>query len=652
MLTAIRDRASGLIAWIVVILLIIPFAFWGIESYFGGGGPANVAVVNGSGISKDALNNQVQRELRGVKTPPEGAAAAKFRREVLQRMIRNEVLIKGAEKAGFRISDAYLGARIRSMSVFQQDGKFDQKLYTRLLYSNNYSEKTFEAAQRQDLLLEQLVSGVVQSEFVTPQEMDSFIRLRDRKLKLSYVIVPSTQFLKSVKVSDADIAKYYDQHHNDFMRPERVKLRYVEVDQNQIAAGIQAPEDKLRQMYQSQKASFHTPERRRAAHILIAVDKNADAKAVAAAKKKAMDIYARIKAGASFAEQAKKYSTDSGSAAEGGDLGWIDKGTLDPAFEKALYGLPKKGDVSEPVRSQYGFHIIKLEDIKPPEQKSFAQVRDLLAQQYRSQQAENIYYDRSQKLQDASEENPLNLQPAAQAVGAKIMQSDWINRGEKADKGIAKYPQIVRAAFSDETLGGGNLKDAVNSRMIEIGKGEGGATGNVAIVLHVAAYEPAKLRPLAEVHDEIAKRLRADDAQAKARELGQNMLNQAKAGKKLPELAAQHQLKVIDTGFIGRNDQSHTPDVVAQAFRMPKPASGRVSLGGVELPEGGYAVIDITAAKDGDPKDTPKQMRSVFERSLSNLFGGADMEGLVKELRAEAEVKVLDKNLNSDNSGG
>jgi peptidyl-prolyl cis-trans isomerase D len=650
MLLAIRERATGLIAWIVVILLIIPFAFWGIQSYFGGGGPVEVAKVNGTGISKQDFTTQVQRAMRGRKQPLEGQAATRFRRAVLNRMIDNEVLAQAAQDAGFRISNAYLGASIRSITAFQKDGKFDPKLYTRVLYSNDFNQQTFEATQRRELLLQQLAVGVVGTEFVTPQELNRFIRLRGRKLKLSYLVIPAKRYLSQVKVTDEQISAYYNQHHSEFMRPERVKLNYLEVNQQQLEQQVQVPEDKLKELYQKQKSSFTTPERRKAAHILISVPPKADAKATDAARKKAEKIRKEIANGASFAELAKKYSDDPGSAKNGGDLGFIDKGTFEPAFDKVLYGLKKVGDVSQPVRLPEGFDIIKLTAIEPGNQKTFAQVKDVLAAQYRRQQAEDRYYDLSQRMVDASEENPLSLKPTAEKLGLKVQQSGWITR-EGGSTGIAKYPQLVQAAFSDEVLAGGSLKDAVNSGLIELTKGDQGAASNMALVVHVASYEPSKLQPLKQVRERITARLRTEAARDKARQVGESLVKELKGGKTLEAVAKAENLKPVNAGYVGRDDSAHERQVINAAFRMPKPAAGKPTLGGDSLPSGDYALIEVSGLKEGAPADVPKQRRKVFKQALRNLFGGIDMEDLGKQLRKQADVKIFKKQLEQGDQG-
>ncbi len=644
MLQAIRDRASGVIAWIIVILLIIPFALWGIHSYFGNGGEVSVATVNGTSISKRAYGDAVRRVTERAGTSLDDAAEAQLRKNILQGMISEEVQTQAAHDLGMRVSDGFLGALIRSAPELQRNGKFDEALYLRMLQSEGMTPQEFMQQLRRRALVGQMQSAVVSTEFITKHELDQFIRLRERKLKLSYLTIPLADALSKVSVTDAQVSDYYDKHHDEFVAPERVKLSYLEVDMKQLKAGIHISDADLRKQYEQHKASYTVPEERSAAHILIAVPQNADAAKVAAAKKKAEAIYKKLEAGASFAELAKKDSDDAGSAAEGGNLGVIRKGTLDPAFVDALDGLKKVGDITPPVRTSYGFHIIKLTKLVPAHEKTFEEAKSDIADELRNQKAEDEYYDVTQRLSDLTSDNPLSLEPAAQELGLKIRETDWIPR-TGTDTGLGSYPNVVKAAFSQDVLAGGKVQNALNSLMIELQKGGNRESIPPAVVVRLKAYEPAKLQPLAAVKDKIRKELQRKEAEAQVQQQADTVLKQAKSGIGLGELAAAHKLKLEDAGEVSRDSSKPDHALLTAAFDLPKPKAGATGFGSIELPDGDYAVMAVSEVKDGDPAKTPEAKRKAYRRLLANAVGAQAYESMVANLRKAAEVKVIDKNL-------
>lgn len=644
MLQAIRDRASGVIAWIIVILLIIPFALWGIHSYFGNGGEVVVAKVNGTDISKQAYSDAVRRVMDRMGSSLDDAGQARMRKAVLENMIAEEAQTQAAHDLGMRVSDGFLGALIRSAPDFQRNGKFDEALYARMLQSQGMTPQEFLQDLRRRALVGQLQSSVVATEFVTKQELDEFIRLRDRKLKLSYAVLTVADFLSKVSVTDKQVSDYYDQHHDEFVAPERVKLAYLEVSLKQLKDSIKISDEQLRKQYEQHKASYSVPAQRSAAHILIAVPRDADAAKVEAAKKKAEAIYKQLQDGASFAELAKKDSDDAGSAAEGGNLGVVRQGTFDAQFVKALYGINKVGDITAPVRTPFGFHIIKLTALTPGHQKSFEEARADIEDEMRNQQAENEYYDRSQRLSDQATDNPLSLEPAAKELGLKIQETDWIPR-TGTDKGIGAFPDVVKAAFSDDVLAGGKLSDALNSTLIELRKRGDRQSVPPALVLRVKAYQPAELQSLDAVKATIEAKLRHQAAEKQVRQAADALLKQARAGASLSDLVAARKLKLVDAGEVSRNDSAHEPAIVSAAFGLPKPATAKIEFGTAELPDGDYALMAVSDVKDGDPAKTPDAQRKMYRQLLARAMGGQAYESLAGAVRKAAEVKIIDKNL-------
>ncbi|MEJ2327849.1 MAG: peptidylprolyl isomerase [Chromatiaceae bacterium] len=326
--------------------------------------------------------------------------------------MRDNLLLQVSHDMGLRASDQEVRALIVANPAFQKDGRFDDATYQRALRLRGMRPPEFENGLRQQIVSTQLGRAVVASAFVTGKELDQAIRLQGQERNISYFIVPKDRFKTDGKLTDQQIDAYYRAHQARFKVPERVKLQYLLLNAASMAPTETPSEDDLRQLYESEIDRFTQPERRNVRHILITVDPNADAAKAEAAKARIIAIRKRIESGADFAEVAKEVSEDPGSAAQGGDLGFIEKGLMDPAFDQAAFAL-KQGQLSEPVRTRFGYHLIEVTKIDPVKVKPFAEVKDQLLAQAKKRQFEGAYYDLAEKLANLTFESPDSLEPAA-----------------------------------------------------------------------------------------------------------------------------------------------------------------------------------------------------------------------------------------------
>lgn len=636
MLLAIRDRATGWIAWIIVILLIIPFALWGIQEYLGGGAEPVVAEVNGVEITRTQLTEQTERALRNLGERPDGEALRALRQQVLESMVRERALVDAAREQGMRIPAAQVMASMRNIPAFQVDGEFSEQAYLRALAAERITPEAFWSEQRRALLREQLLQGVGASAFVTEQDIDRFIRLRDRTLQVSYGILPLARFQDRVEVTAEEVAAYYEANPARFTTAPKVKLDYLQLDIADLEASIPVTEEQLRAMFEERKSGLFQPEQRAAAHILIAVPDDADEAAVEAARKRALEIRERIAAGEDFAALAREYS-DAPSAAQGGDLGVVEPGSRDVDFELALAELAE-GEVSPPVRTAEGFEIIKLTRHTPARHPDFDQAREQLAAEYRRQQAEELFYERSETLFDLTYENPLSLEVAAEALGLEIRRTDWITP-EGTAAGLGSYPEVVEAAFSEDVLAGGNLDQAVNSKLIEL-KGDDQARIDPVVVIRVAEHQPAHLRPIEEVEEQIRSTLRRQKARELAEQRAQELLAELRQGGTFDAVVVPVSESVQRDVSIGRGQSDRPAELVSAAFALGKPADGRPLYGTADLGSGDVAVFAVTAVQDGDPQAVPDQERQAVRRLLERLEGLADAQSLVEALRSRADVEI------------
>ncbi|HQU16446.1 MAG: hypothetical protein B7Z66_00460 [Chromatiales bacterium 21-64-14] len=635
MLQTIRDRATGWIAWIVVILISVPFALWGINQYFSGHVEADVAKVNGTEITLRAFQERYQQERNRLEEQlgpryTELVNESRLRKRVLQQMVNEEVLAQSADAAGFRISNSLLAAEIHGIPAFQEKGQFSDQRYAQVLSAQGMTPLRFEPMFRRELLIGQLQDGVIRTGLATPWEVDQFIRLRDQTRDFFYLSIPISRYERDAKVSEGQIQQYYDAHKDKFMRPEEVSIDYLDLDVSKLASSIPVSDEDLRALYKQQAGNFVTPEQRRVRHILIRVPKDADQQTVAAARSRAEALLKRLHDGASFAKLAKEYSQDPGSAAQGGDLGFFAKGTMTPAFDKAVFAIQKKGEIVGPIRTAFGFHIIQLEDVKPSREMSFDEVKTQLAADYRKRKAEDRYYALADRLTNLTYEHPATLQIAAQKLGLQVQRTGLFSR--QGGTGLASNTKVVAAAFSSDVLNGNN------SDPIEISPTQ-------TIVIRVHDHKPAALRPLAEVHQQVEDDLRDQYGRAQAKKLAEQLLAELRAGRDPQRLAKADDLGFKQLKAVGRGDTAVDAKILRLVFGSGRPQKGHADYGDVELDSGAYAIVGVTQVSDGDPSGIPKDKRLVDEQALAQVAGTQEFTGLLADLKQHAKVEMEEQSL-------
>jgi len=645
MLMSIRDRASGLFAWVIVILLIIPFALWGIQEYLGGGSAINVAVVNDLEITRTALNTKVDSELRGKKERPEGKQLEAFRKQVLNSMIQEEVLYQAALDKGFRINEALIAQQIRLNSAFLVDGKFDQSRYEDLLRYNGMTPSSYQAMLARDMITQQYVGSILQTSFVTPSEIDRLLELQGRKLDLVYMEVPFKAYLDTVKIKDEQVSAYYNERKLNFMTREKIKLDYLLLTSKDIESEVKYTDKQLRQYYEDNKDSFVTPEQRQIAHILFEVPDVTKADDIAKAEKQANDVYNMLQKGDDFAVLAKKYSADAGSASQGGDIGMLEAGALDKSFDEAAVKL-KKGEFSKPVKTAFGFHIIKVLDIKAGTNKSYADVKPDIEARYKKQQAESLFYDRKEALYNLTYENPDSLEIASQELGIKIKTSDWFTKAGLLPGSAIADPKILSAAFEGDVFASGDVAKSLNSKLIEINSKDKKGLPSV-VVVRLSAYQASQQQPLETVKAEIIKTLATKAARKLMDADVAAYLKQAQKQGSLETLAKEKSLSYKTLGFVGRLGNKLDPMMLSAAFKAPKPEKGKVVYVSANGRSGDAYVVAIKGIEKGKvSKDDPS--RPFMSQFMQRLLSSTELAAFVEELKAKADIKLFETRLSND----
>lgn len=624
----IRERAQTWVAWIIVGLLVLVFAVWGVNSYFEPDSVVTVAKVNDTKISighfqqaYEAQRAQIQQQLGG-RVDPALFESFGLKEQVLQRLVDEEVQVQRTVDEGYRIGDTQLARQINQIQAFQNDGRFDKELYEQVLSRMMTSPGEWEMLQRRNLLLEQPAMGVIATAFATNHDIDHLLRLREQQRDLGYFVLPLSRYMADLQVTDEEVQAYYEQNRERYEYPEQVQIEYLELSLDELAKQVTVTDQAIAEMYEQQKNRFVAEERRRASHILIDLAPDADEATEKAARAKADEVLAKVHAGEPFEKLAETYSTDTGSAKQGGDLGFFGRGVMDKAFEDAAFALAK-GEVSAIVRSGFGLHIIKVTEIESEKVKPLEEVRGELEQELRRTEAEQRFYELQEQLASLTFEQPDTLSVASERLGIPVQTSAWFSR--VSGEGIAAEPKVRSTAFADDVLNGGN-----NSEPIELAR-------NAIVVVRVKEHKPATPKPLEEVRAEIAEALRSNKARAKLQEEAQVLLKRVQDGDDPATVAQSVGAEWKRPGFIGRDDSGVDQLIVKAAFESAKPTEKPlVKL--LNLNAGDAAVLVLFAVREGDLAKVDAEARKVLQDSQSQAAGQAAFKSLVDSWRSNAKV--------------
>lgn len=626
----LRDGAQGRIAKIIFWLIIFSFSLAGIGSYLNRPANTDPAEVNGEPITAQALENayrnersQLERQLGDnfAQLADNPAYLQRMRQGVLERMIDDVLLNQAIHDAKLRVGDEQVKQAILAMPYFQKDGQFDNALYQAVLRQNNLTPEHFRDSVRQDLAMRDYMGAVSQSEFGLPSEARLLDRLMNQTRDVTLYTLPLAAFTGAVQVTDDERKAFYEAHHDQFMSQEQVAINYLLLDVDKLAAGIVPTDAELQAYYDQHQDSYHTPERRKVAHILFA-------KQDADAQKKAEAELTKLKGGADFAALAKSDSADTLSARNGGELDWFEPGVMDPAFDKAAFALAKVGDLSEPVQSQFGYHIIKLLGVEPAKVKTLDEVKELVRQQVKEEKAKEQFLDLQQQMADLSFENPDSLDEVAKKLDLQVQHLDL--QSVSSQQFPLSNDQVKTQAFSQE------LRDNnTNSEVI-------GLSDKQAAVIHVVDYKPEAVRPLDEVKADLDKAILHDKALAAVQAEAASLLGKLQQGESVDAAITAKQGKVETLAGVTRDDQKLDQQLVSALFKLAKPADGTPVYSQVGLFDGDQVLLVLTAVHEAD-KDSDNLSR--LQSTLQRNYGDAVYRALLAQLRAKAKISYhkLDK---------
>ncbi|MCF7751565.1 peptidyl-prolyl cis-trans isomerase [Bacillus subtilis subsp. subtilis] len=657
MLQKLRDKTSGWIVTVILGLLMIPFLFVIDSSYLGGVGAQNVAKVAAPPtwwrsapswwpmsflwqhheISSQDFRvrfeqaRQQARQEQGENFDPREFESTENKLAVLDQMIDEQVVRLAGEQSGIVIGDNAVREYIAAIPAFiGADGKFSDSQYRLALAGGNppRTPTQFEALVRDSIQQSVIPSALQVSGFVTPAETERLLKLLGETRDVELAALPELP-ADTAEVTDAQIKQWYDSHTKAFRQPETVSLEYVEINGASLPAAPAADEATLRKRYEDEKARFATPEQRLASHILIAADGSDPAKLKAAEEKAARIAADAKKPGADFAALAKANSEDPGSKEHGGDLGWVERGAMVKPFEDALFNM-QAGEVTGPVKTDFGYHVLLLREKKGGEGRPFEAVRDQLAAEQLKADNERAITDLSGRLVDLVYKNPTSLEGPAKEMGLPVQTVGPFTRTTAS--GIAANPAVLRAAFSDVLTQDGTVSDPIELEP------------NHTVMIRVTDHSPEQAMPLAKARDLVIAAIRAERVRAASEKAADAVLAKLKAGQTLQTLAASEKLQVSPMPGLPRTQPVPTPEINRAVFSAPLPAEGKPSYGKVAM-QGHYLVFAVNKVNPGNLDEIQPDQKKAFTDQLNQIDGMAAAKAYIDAMRKHYKVQTEEGNL-------
>lgn len=615
MLGSIRNKTKGVVAYFIVGLITIPFALFGINEYFTGASNVVVATINDNDISKEEFLAEFNPQKRRLQQQLSEKYDANFdsilKQSIINQMIDSRLLDQLADELGHVTTAAELKFIIQADDAFKENGNFSMEKYKQLLRLNGYNVAKYESTKSQGLTQDQIKYNLLDSAFVTPSQLDKLQKLNDQQRKFSHVVLNADNYIEKVKVDAKSIKDYYDNQKESFFAPEQVKVEFVELSLAEIAKKIEASEDELFNFYEEESERFTTEEERKAQHILIEDEAEAQ---------KVVDLLAK---GIEFNKLAQEYSVDTGSKDNGGDLGFFTRGVMVPEFEQKVFAM-SAGQTSGLVKSEFGYHIIKLNEIKPGILRSFADARSELSNTYKQTKAQKSLYDSTEQLANLAYES--SLEEVVDQMDLKLNTTEFFARSNTDyEKGF------VNAAFSDVVL---NKNE--NSEVLELAE-------NRYVVVRLKEKLAQRQKAFSEVEGEINTHLTKVLAKTFVDNIAQQIVKSLRSGDKdaAKELMDKNQLKFSDAIWVDRGSNDVDKDIVSRVFTLPKPSANSSTYSSQTLSKSSVVVINLNSVKT----DVSSKSKSSLKSSLLEFEANEIFSSILKTLHSSAEIKIFTQNL-------
>lgn len=625
MLEKIREGSQGPVAKVILGAVILSFALAGIGSYLGQTTEQPVAEVNGIKISQTEFSRAFQNERSRLEQQfgeyftqiaADPTYMAQIRQGVIDRLVQQELQSQLATELGLRVSDESIRQTILELPYFKIGDQFNNDRYLQVIRQMNFQPDSFREYLRDDMTRSQLVSAVAGTDFALQNELKSAIALQQQTRSIDYLVIDKQAMQADVDVTDQEVADYYELNAGQFLSPELISVNYIELDADDIDVAS-VSEDDVKAYYEQSKAQYVEPEKRRVSHILIDNSEDDDA-----AKAKAESLLAQLNAGADFAQLAESSSDDIVSAEMSGDLEWIERDVMEPAFEDAAFALQNKGDYSDVVASEFGYHIIKLTDIQSQQVKPYDAVKADLRAELEQAEKVDAFYEKQTEMGALAFEISDRLDDAAEVAGVEVQSTPLLALSALPEP--LNNPAVITALSSVELL-----EDKVNSEVIELGNEH-------VIVVRVNEHQPAATKALSEVSEQIKTRLVNEKASDLAKEKARTLFAQIKDGKSLNDVAAEQSLSVRQESQLTRDSFAVSPAIVTQVFKMAHPRDGAV-YDVVNLNNGDAAIVALNSVTDAPVSDS---IEPQMKQNITMAQAQKNYTVFIESLKQQAELNV------------
>ena len=613
---------------VIMGLAVLPFLFWGVESYRDKGGEGYVAVVDGEEIPRreyeQALRDHHERMRAMLGTNFDSAMLDTFevRNSVLERLIQQRLLHREAVNNGFIVLDSELVKTIREIPAFQRDNKFSKQQYEELLRNQGLTPVMFESRVRQELLLQQLLDGYSENAFVPKMVAERVQYLSEVQREISQLQINPEQYLSQVIPADADIAAYYERHKADFNLPERARIEYLVLSLDAVAKNEAVSDEAVKTYFAEHQDEFGQSEKRKASHILISVPPDASDDVKQAARDRAEGILEQVRQSPEkFAEITKENSDDPGSAAQGGDLGFFGRGVMVKSFEDKIFSM-QLDEISDIVETDFGFHVIKLIAIKEGKHPDLEEVREQIEKKLKIEMVGSVFGEIAEDFSNVVYEQGDNLQAAAEKFELPIQTSDWITRSA-AEPAILANEKLLVAIFSDDVI-----SNQQNTGAIEV-------KPDTFVSARILEHKPATAQSLMVVRDQIVEKLKKQMAEAIAVEEGQTKLARLQAGEDVDDVTWSDVKQISYMQSQGLDHETLRAIFRSETNELPAYA-------GTANPNGGFNLIRINKVIEPESADTTKFGN--FTKQLQQMITQEEMSSYLAALRQRYDVKIKQDN--------
>ncbi len=656
MLLDLREtvRNSKPIKYTLITIICIPFVLFGVGSYFSGGGVQYAAKVNGEEISVQQLESaygQQRRQLAqmfGGQIPEGFGDETALRQQALDGLLRQQVLRNAVVENNFTVSDKTLADAIQNIPSFQNaDGQFEKDRYTAQIQASGMSVDQFEHSYREDTALTQFQAGIIDTSFTLPSEREQLENLANQVRTVDAVRYAIEPLAETIEITDDEVQAHFDENAESFMFPERAKIQYIRLSNGILADSIEVTDEEAVEYFEANKGQYVAPEERKASHILLQLDDDASDSDVAAKTATLQEIKSRIEAGEAFADLAKEFSEDPGSASVGGSLGQIAPGAMVPEFEQAAFELAEVGQLSEPVRTQFGLHLITVDEIVPEKGESFEDAKDKVVGTIKREQAQREFFELRELLEQESFDNPESLEAAAASTGLEVQESDWIDGGIDTPPELSD-PRILRTALSEDVKENGN-----NSEPLEMGVED-------IMVLRLAEYEGPRPKVLEDVKDDIVATLKTEKAGVQLDESITAARESLEAGEAVTVIAEATEGEASEALELNRQSTEFDRGFIDELFKLPKPedtpvlhtatlANGDRLL--VALKEVGAPTDSASEEAEAEPAD-PQADLPAAELSGNPQLGNSEFSILLQTLQGKSDIETNEAALSGETGYG